>query len=135
MSLEEELKMPDESTIDNIPPGFTLRHTLRGQSSWIKHIAWSPDGKILASPSVDKTVRLWDLQTGKHLQTLEKHSGVVYSVAWSPDGKTLASSSDYKTISLWDVQTGRSLRTLEGHVSNVYCLAWSLDGKTLASGS
>ncbi len=127
--------MPDENTIDNIPPGFILRHTLRGHSDWIGRIAWSPDGKILASPSVDQTIRLWDAQTGQHLRTLEGHSNSVISVAWSPDGKTLASGADDKTIRFWDAQTGRTLRTLKGHSNRVNGIAWSPDGKTLASGA
>src|SRR6266487_2450437 len=127
--------MPDENTIDNIPPGFILRHTLRGHSDWIGSIAWSPDGKIVASPSVDQTIRLWDAQTGQHLRTREGHSNSIISVAWSPDGKTLASGADDKTIRLWDAQTGRHLRTLKGHSNSVSSVTWSPDGKTLASGS
>jgi small GTP-binding protein len=124
--------MPDENTNDDIPPSFTLRHTLRGHSSSIGRIAWSPDGKMLASPSVDKTIRLWDAQTGQHLRTLKGHSETVFSICWSPDGKTLASSSDDKSIRLWDAQTGR---TLEGHSGWVASVAWSPEGKTLASSS
>ncbi len=127
--------MLDENTNDNIPLGFTLLHTLRGHSDWIGRIAWSPDGKILASPSKDHTIRLWDAQTGQHLRTLKGHSGIVSSVAWSPDGKALASGSTDNTIRLWNAQTGRSIRTLEGHSDIVYSVAWSPDGKTLASGS
>jgi WD40 repeat protein len=135
MGLGEEPSMPDENTNDDIPPGFTLLHTLRGHSSWIARIAWSPDGKILASPSGDQTIRLWDGQIGQLLRTLKGHSGVVSSVSWSPDGKTLASSSYDQTIRLWDVQSGRTLRALEGHSNNVHSIAWSPDGKTLASSS
>ncbi len=127
--------MLDENTNDNIPLGFTLLHTLRGHSDWIGRIAWSPDGKILASPSKDHTIRLWDAQTGQHLRTLKGHSGIVSSVAWSPDGKALASGSTDNTIRLWNAQTGRSIRTLEGHSDIVYSVAWSPDGKALASGS
>jgi len=89
----------------------------------------------LASGSWDKTIKLWDVQTGRALQTLTGYSGVVYSVAFSPDGKVLASGNDDKTIKLWDVQTGRTLQTLIGHSSVVFSVAFSPDGKVLASGS
>jgi len=66
-------------------------------------VAFSPDGKVLASRSDDRTIKLWDVQTGRALQTLTGHSHYVNSVAFSPDGKVLASRSDDETIKLWDV--------------------------------
>ncbi|MCC5644224.1 serine/threonine protein kinase, partial [Nostoc sp. CHAB 5824] len=74
-----------------------------------------PDGKTLASGSEDKTIKLWDVSTGKALKTLTGHSSKVNSVVFSPDGKTLASGSEDKTIKLWDVSTGKALKTLTGH--------------------
>ena len=70
---------------------------------------------MLASASSDKTVRLWDLVTGTHKQTLTGHTGPVYSVAFSPDGKILASASGDRTVRLWDPATGDYKQTLEGH--------------------
>ncbi len=119
----------------SIPPGFTLRQTLRGHSAEIFRIAWSPDGRVLASGSADNTIHLWDGQMGQALRTLEGHTAPVLGVAWSPDGVVLASGSDDKTIRLWDRQTGQTLRTLEGHSEQVKCVAWSPDGRVLASGS
>ena len=81
------------SAKDSIPPGFTLRHTFEGHTQFIARIAWSPNGKILASPSRDGTIRLWGVETGQHLGTLGGHSGGVLSVAWSPNGQVLASNS------------------------------------------
>jgi WD40 repeat protein len=72
--------MPSKSTQGQPPPGFKLRHTLRGHEGWITRIAWSPDGRVLASPSNDKTIRLWDADTGERYRTLEGHSNAVYSV-------------------------------------------------------
>jgi len=117
-----------------IPPGFKLRHTLRGHEGTINRITWSPNGRMLASPSDDTTICLWDAESGKLLRTLKRHSDSVYSVAWSPDGRILASGSYDKTICLWDTRTGEVLRIIKAHGGSVFTVAWSPDGRTLASG-
>jgi hypothetical protein len=106
---------------------------LEGHTAAVYSVTWSPDGKTLASGSLDKTVKLWDAATDKLLSTL--YSGAVQSVAWSPDGKTLASGSFDRTVKLWDAATGKLSATLKGHNDAVFSVAWSPDGKTLASGS
>jgi predicted NACHT family NTPase len=98
-------------------------------------VAFSPDGKVLATGEKDGRVRLWNVITGKELLTLRGHSSGVNSVAWSGDSLTLASGSDDNTVKLWNVQTGNCVRTLEGHSSGVMSVAWSGDSLTLASGS
>ena len=96
-------------------------------------VAFSPDGKVLATGEKDGRVRLWNVITGKELLTLRGHSNWVNSVAWN--GDTLASGSSDNTVKLWNVQTGDCVRTLEGHSSGVRSVAWSGDSQTLASGS
>ncbi|MCI0611511.1 hypothetical protein L0244_00835, partial [bacterium] len=78
-----------------------LRHTLRGHTGTIGRIAWSPDGRMLASPSWDKTIRLWEVGTGKLLRALKGHEEAVNSVVFDPTGRILASGSDDSTIKLW----------------------------------
>ena len=97
--------------------------------------AFSSDGKTLASGSWDETIKLWDVESGKELNTLTGHSGDVNSVSFSSDGKRLASGNSDPTIKLWDVESGNELRTLTGHSSDVRSVSFSSDGKTLASGN
>ena len=117
-----------------LPLGVKLRQTLRGHESWIGRIAWSPDGRIIASPSDDKTIRLWDVEAGAVVRTLEGHSAGVNCVAWSPDGRLLASVGDDHTARLWEGESGRLVRTLKGRTGGVVAIAWSPDGRRLASG-
>lgn len=105
-----------------------------GHQLQVQRVSFSPDGKILASGSLDQTVKLWDVATGNLLRTLTGHKGGVLSVVFSPDGKTIASGSEDKTIKFWDVATGRENKLIAGHSTRVTSLAFSSDGKLLASG-
>jgi len=100
----------------------------------VRSVAFSPDGKLLSSGCLDKTVRLWDIQEQKQIGLLE-HTDDVVSVAFSPDGKLLASGSRDKAVCLWDVKRQKQVGLLQGHKDSVTSVAFSRNGKWLASGS
>jgi WD40 repeat protein len=110
-----------------------VKTTLKGHTSPVKSLAFSPDSKTLASGG-DTTVGVWDVATGKELATLKGYVKDSASVAFSPNGKTLAlGGREDKTIKLWDVATGKEQSTLEGHTAPVMSVAFSPDGKSLVS--
>ncbi len=95
--------------------------------------AFSSDGTLLVTGSVDKTARIWEPSSGNAIQTLRGHKEAVLVVAFSPDGKLVATGGKDGLVKLWDASTGKERASLKGH-SVVRCLAFSPDGKALATG-
>jgi len=109
--------------------------TLRGHTAAVFSVALSADGQTLVSGSLDKTIKVWNLSTGKEIRTLTGHTDAIWSVALSADGRTLVSGSLDKTIKVWNLSTGKELRTLTGHKYDIRSVVLSADGRTLVSGS
>lgn len=122
---------PIEKTSENSDQPYTLK----GHSSDVNSVTFSPDGQMLVTGSDDRTIKLWNLTTKQEIRTLVGHSSYIYAIAISPDGQIIASGSVDKTIKLWNLNTGKEIRTLIGHSNSVASVAFSPDGKLLASSS
>lgn len=101
----------------------------------IPGLAFAPDGLLLATGGVDKTVRIWEIVSGNLLHTLSDHTGEVSSVAFSPDGTLVASGSWDRTVRIWRTKSGDLLHTLSGNTALVEDVAFSPNGTLLAGSS
>jgi WD40 repeat protein len=98
-------------------------------------VAFAPDGTQVASGSHDRTIGIYDTQTGQELRKLVGHEAAVLDIAYSPDGRNLASTSADRTLKIWNLQTGDAQRTLSGHASPVTQVVFTVDGQNLISGA
>jgi WD40 repeat protein len=110
-------------------------HKLSGHTGTVQAIAFSPDGKALASQDHDWTIRLWDVGSGKEVRRLEAPEPYADCLTFSSEGRLLISGGGDRTIHVWEVSSGKKVWPPAGHTSSVDCIDVSPDGKTVASGS
>jgi uncharacterized protein YcbK (DUF882 family) len=132
-------EQPEIEVLDLSRPGAAVRR-LAGHGGWVRAVAWSPDGELLASGGHDEVIRLWSFgnapgEAGTAVKTLRGHRLWISALAFSPDGKRLASAGFDKRIRLWDLESGRSVLRLWGHVRRAVDLAFDATGTRLASAS
>lgn len=107
---------------------------MTGHQQPVNYVCFSPDGRLIASASFDKSVKLWNGATGKFVASFRAHVQAVYQVAWSADSRLLVSSSKDSTMKVWDVQKKALKMDLPGHADEVFAVDWSPDGERVASG-
>ncbi|MCK9895743.1 NB-ARC domain-containing protein [Frankia sp. AgB32] len=120
--------------LSDTPDPACLR-ALTGHGSWVHDSSLSPDGRLLATASLDGTVRTWNVLTGQPQAILPDHSGGAWACAIAPDGKVLATGSGDGTVRLWDLTSPQPTDTLTGHTGTVTSCAFSPDGRLLATAS
>ncbi|MEO6890543.1 MAG: protein kinase [Ktedonobacteraceae bacterium] len=125
--------IPPATSISTLPTRPTLTYT--GHENVVYAVAWSPNGKRIASADANGIVQVWDAVDGRHVLKYTEQASFIDGVAWSPDGKWIASASEDSTVQVWDAMNGRHILTYKGHGSVVHAVAWSLDGKRIASAS
>jgi hypothetical protein len=111
-----------------------LQHKIKKHTEWVTAVAFSPNGRILATADRNGGVILWDPDSGQELFTLAGHKAAVTALSWRPDSKLVSSSSEDGTVKLWDVQEGKQAKSWNAHSSGTLCVSYSHDGRFVSCG-
>ncbi|KAE9550855.1 hypothetical protein FO519_005936 [Halicephalobus sp. NKZ332] len=117
------------------PPNYACKVTISGHTKAISCLKFSPDGKVLATGSADKTVRIWNPTDGKIDKVIGGHKLGISDLSWTSDSRFIGTCSDDKTLKLFDISAGRCTRTLRGHSNYVFCCSFNPQGSIIVSGS
>lgn len=126
-------RTPRSTMQPQVYPQANMLYACLGHASRVTQVAWSPDGKYLASVSFDRTLQLWDAANGKHIKTYKGHSARVNGLAWSPDSKLVATASDDHTVRIWTAAQEKVEAIFDKHSGSVDAVTWSPDGTSIAS--
>ncbi len=131
--LEEYPAASPQFALQTILENIHEKNQLKGHTSGVYRVSFSPDGKRIVTASDDNTARVWDL-SGQQIAELKGHTGYVYSASFSPDGKRIVTASDDNTARVWDL-SGQQIAELKGHTGYVYSASFSPDGKRIVTAS
>ncbi|RWS30555.1 notchless protein 1-like protein [Leptotrombidium deliense] len=107
---------------------------MTGHQQLVNDVKFSPDARLIASASFDKSIKLWDGKSGKFITSLRGHVNRVYQISWSADSRLLVSGSADSTLKVWDISSKKLYMDLPGHCDQVYAVDWSPDGERVVSG-